>query len=309
MNGTTAIVTHSEENLDTSEMGMIAAVDANAKGELGKANVKWFTHGFQADSPHPCSMAIGYTKWTTAPSWRRSMPPAARNCGRRSSAQGSRKAPRCWQTASCMWARKTGSFTSSRPSASGVEVLDEDWLGSEASPEPITGSPAVSGGRVFVTSLDATYAIGKTAPRALPAKPRKPEVDRNAPAGEPAYVQVLPYELLLKPWEKVPFKARLFDTHGRFVKESPATWAVDQVGGSVSADGTYTAPAAADAGYVKATVNGLTGTGRVRVIPPLPWSHDFDQGTAEAPPKHWINAANKFFVRELEGNKVLVASA
>ena len=53
-------------------------------------------------------------------------------------------------------------------------------------------------------------------------------------------------------------------------------------------------------------MNGLTGTGRLRVLPPLPWSTDFDQWTGEAPPKYWINATNKFFVRELEGNKVLV---
>ena len=33
LNGTTAIVTHSEENLDTSEMGLIAAIDAKAKGD------------------------------------------------------------------------------------------------------------------------------------------------------------------------------------------------------------------------------------------------------------------------------------
>jgi hypothetical protein len=57
---------------------------------------------------------------------------------------------------------------------------------------------------------------------------------------------------------------------------------------------------------VKASVGGLTGQARVRVIPSLPWSYDFDQWTGESPPKHWLNTTNKVFVRELEGNKVLV---
>ena len=39
--GTDAIVTHSEENLDSSEMGMMAALDATAKGELKKEQLKW----------------------------------------------------------------------------------------------------------------------------------------------------------------------------------------------------------------------------------------------------------------------------
>ena len=36
VHGTTAILTHSEENLDSNEMGMIVAVDAGAKGEIKK---------------------------------------------------------------------------------------------------------------------------------------------------------------------------------------------------------------------------------------------------------------------------------
>jgi outer membrane protein assembly factor BamB len=305
MKGTTAIVTHSEENLDTSEMGMIAAFDATAKGELGKANVKWFLHGFQGGFASPVldgdrlyevdngAVLAAFDTSSGKKLWEKVLGTI-------------QKSSPVFADGKLYVGTENGRFYILRPSASGVEILDEDWLGSEANPEAITGSPAVSGGRVFVTSFEATYAIGKAAPKALPARPHKAQLDGNTPVGEPAYVQVLPYEVLLKPGEKAQFKARLFDAHGRFVKQSPATWAADQVGGSVSADGTYTAPSAADAGYVKATVNGLTGTGRVRVLPQLPWSTDFGQWTGEAPPKYWINTTGKFFVRELEGNKVLV---
>ena len=42
------------------------------------------------------------------------------------------------------------------------------------------------------------------------------------------------------------------------------------------------APAAGSAGFVKATVGGVTGQARVRVIPPLPWTYDFE-GMKAAP--------------------------
>jgi outer membrane protein assembly factor BamB len=53
LNGTTAIVTHSEENLDTSEMGLIAALDARSKGDLTKKDLKWSKVGFQGGFSSP----------------------------------------------------------------------------------------------------------------------------------------------------------------------------------------------------------------------------------------------------------------
>jgi hypothetical protein len=39
-------LTHGEENIDTTEMGMIAAIDATGSGQLAGASVKWVTRGF-----------------------------------------------------------------------------------------------------------------------------------------------------------------------------------------------------------------------------------------------------------------------
>ena len=72
-------------------------------------------------------------------------------------------------------------------------------------------------------------------------------------------------------------------------------------------DGVYVAPANATAGFVKATVGGVTGQARVRVIPPLPWTFDFEAATAEAPPAWWTGAPGKVFQRTVESvGKVLV---
>jgi hypothetical protein len=115
---------------------------------------------------------------------------------------------------------------------------------------------------------------------------------------------VFPFEVLLAPGEKATFKARLYDAKGNFIREDKAEWTLDQLGGTV-ADGVYTASAQSEGGYVKATVGGITGQARVRVVPPLPWSYDFDQWQGEAPPKHWTNTTGKVFVRDFDGSKGL----
>ncbi|MGH9902529.1 MAG: hypothetical protein ACRD68_12045, partial [Pyrinomonadaceae bacterium] len=50
----------------------------------------------------------------------------------------------------------------------------------------------------------------------------------------------------------------------------------------------------------------VTGAARVRVIPPLPWSENFDAMAVNTFPQHWTNTGMKYVVREVDGNKVLV---
>ena len=66
--------------------------------------------------------------------------------------------------------------------------------------------------------------------------------------------------------------------------------------------------AGAQAGLVKATVGAISGAARIRVIPDLPWTYDFET-SGETPPAHWANATGKFAVRALDGSKVLVKLA
>lgn len=303
LNGTTAYITHSEENLDTSEMGMIAALDVGGKGTLTRDTIKWFNHGFQGGFASPVTdgerlyvvdngaILGAFDLKDGSKLWEKSLGTI-------------QKSSPVLADGKLYVGTENGKVYILEPSATGVKILDEDWLGSEQSPEAIFGSPAVSGGRVFFTSTEATYAIGKTAPKAGPAVLTKPAAVAASTA-EPAVLQVFPYEVMLAPGEKAPFKVKLLDAKGNFIREDKATWALDQLSGAM-ADGVYTAPAKAEAGYLKATVGAITGQARIRVVPPLPWTYDFDQWTGEAPPGHWTNTTGKIFVRELEGNKALV---
>ena len=64
--------------------------------------------------------------------------------------------------------------------------------------------------------------------------------------------------------------------------------------------------AGAHAGTVTAQSGELKATTRIRVIPPLPWTENFESIELEKIPTHWIGATGKFFVREMDGKKVLV---
>ena len=303
-----AYITHGEENMDTTEMGMIAAVDATKTGTLAADAFKWRTRGFLPSFASPVmdnerlytvdnSAIVGaFDLKTGAKLWEKSLGTL-------------QKGSPVLADGKLYVGTENGKFYILRPSATGVEVLDEDLLGTEQTPEPIVASPIVADGRVYVTSMDATYAIGKRTPSQAGAGCTRAPLVAPAAPGAPAVVQVFPYESIVSPGQTVTLKARLFDAKGNFIREEPAAqWSVDQLSGAVDAKGVYTAAAqGSSAGYVKATVAGLSGTARVRVVEPLPWAFDFDTATAEAPPAWWTGAPGKVFQRTVEGaGKVLV---
>jgi outer membrane protein assembly factor BamB len=302
VHGNTAILTHSEENLDSSEMGMMVAVDANSKGEIKKDQTKWSVYGWQGGFSSP--VLDGERLYQV-------------DNGANLAAFDVNNGKQLWlqnlgtiQKASPVLAdgklyvgTENGKFFILEPSATGTKILDEDQLGTEQLPEAIIASVAVSDGRVYLASDSNLYAIGKKMRHESFAVPPP------APAAGPAtFVQVVPTELMLKPGDKVNFRVRLFDAQGNFVREDAgATWALDQLKGDI-ANGQFTASSDAlpQAGLVKATVGGITGSASVRVFPPLPWSENFDAMALNTIPATWVNATSKFAVREINGSKVLV---
>jgi outer membrane protein assembly factor BamB len=308
MNGNVAIVTHSEENLDTSEMGLIAAVDATAKGDISKEKVKWAKSNWQGGYSSPIvdgdrvfqvdngGNLYAFDAVTGKSLWHINVGTV-------------QKASPVLADGKIYVGSETGKFFIVRPHSDRAEILDSDDLNedkaTDAPPEQIIASVAIADGRVYLVSNEAMYAIGKRTPAT-----KRPAVAKLEPGqGPAASILVVPTELMLKPGETVKFEARAFDANGRPLGVQTATWAVEQMGGTVDASGTYRAPAGAAAGLVKAAVGSLSGVARLRVVPPLPWSENFDAAPAKTPPKHWINATGKTEIREIEGNKVLVKLA
>ena len=309
--GNTVVVSHGDENLDVAERGMIGTIDGSQKGDL-KATI-WAHKGIQFgfSSPviagdrvyqseddaklHAFDLATGRALWTHE--------------------LGTvQKAPLVVADGKIYIGTEAGKFYILRPSADKVEVLSEiqmplskdDNAGQSVGvPEPIFGGAAISRGRVFFASTGGVYAFGPKQAKQLTGW----AVDAPAEKGDgaPAFLQVAPTELMLKPGQAVRLRARLFDDKGRFLREEKATWSLEGLKGTI-ADGTFTGANEAgwQAGLIKAAVGELKGEARARVAPSLPWSENFDAYADAFTPPAWTNAvAGKFAVATLDGQKVL----
>lgn len=305
--GTTVFVSHSEENLDTNEMGMLAAVDGTAKGPIGKDQIKWIIKGFQGGFSSPIIDGDRYYQLDNGANVFAFDVNTGKELWKQNLGTIQKSSP-VFADGKLYVGTENGKFFILKPGPDRCEILSENALGSEAAPEQVIASVAVSRGRVFLVSDANLYCIGKKSGANAPAAQEKMEAPAaNAPV---AFVQVVPTELTLKPGDSVQFHARAFDAQGRFIREEQANWALDGLRGEVQG-GKFNSGSegVAQAGTVKATIGQVTGAARVRIIPPLPWSENFDQiAVGNTAPAHWINArgVGRYEVREMDGNKILV---
>jgi outer membrane protein assembly factor BamB len=204
----------------------------------------------------------------------------------------------------------------------------------------IFGSPAIADGRIYLQTAAGTYCIGpkeiKPQNVEVPALAKEEPADKNA---APAVVQVVPCDRVARPGEQASFAVRTYDAMGRLLGDHvKADWSIGKVmippppqapgtpppaappqptpagnlKGNVDGDGQYTAengPPQGGAIVASVDVGGkkLTGMARVRVMPNLPWSFDFESALVGKPPLTWLNAGGKFAVMEMKDkNKVLV---
>jgi outer membrane protein assembly factor BamB len=311
VNGKYAIVSHGDENLESNEMGMILAFDATRKGKLGKDAIKWSIPGFMGGFSSPVidgdriyqadnsGNLFAFDVETGHQLWKQNLGTV-------------QKASTVFGDGKIYIGSESGKFYILRPHADRCEVLSDvelplsdQGLVSQKIPEPVVAAAAVARGRVYFVSSDTLYAIGPKKTQAGPWKPVTPVVEPGQ--GEPAWVQVTPTEMVLKPGDTVQLHARLYDAAGRFLREDKATWSLDHLKGTVS-DGRFAVAAdnIGQAGLIKATVGGVSGEARARVIPPLPWNETFDSYAVGSLPPQWVSAqAGRFQVSELDGQKVL----
>ena len=312
VSGNTAFLSHGDENLEGNERGMIAAFDPTGKGELKKESIKWAVKGFSGGFSSPVidgdriyqaddnSNLFAFDVQTGRELWKHNLGTI-------------QKASAVFADGKIYIGSESGKFLILRPHADRVEVLSEvemplseQGLASQKIPEPIVASAAVARGRVYFVSSDELYAIG---PKKTAAKPWKPVMQTMEPGqGAPAWVQVTPTEMVLKPGDTVQLHARLYDAQGRFLREdNTAQWSLQGLKGAV-ADGklTIASEKLGQAGLIKASLGGVTGEARARVIPPMPWNETFESyPVGGLPPYHVSATAGRLQVSELDGQKVL----
>jgi outer membrane protein assembly factor BamB len=311
VNGKTAYITHSEENLDTNEMGLFTAVDATLRGPLKKDQAKFYFPGYQLGFSSPIidgdrflqvdngGNLFAFDVQTGKQIWKLNLGTIQKS----SAVLGDGK---------LYVGTENGKFFILKPHNDRGEKLSEVNFvkagESEEEGEKVIASVAISEGRVFLVTTKNTYAIGK---KQAAAKVNLPMPVTAAAGAAVKWVQIVPAEVMIKPGESATFRARLFDEKGNFIREDKAAWTVEGLKGMISQEGKYIAASdkVAQAGLIKATVGGVVGTARARVIPPLDWSWDFEKIDAGKVPMEWVNCNTKFEVRQEEGNKVLAKFA
>ncbi|HEY3863469.1 MAG TPA: PQQ-binding-like beta-propeller repeat protein [Verrucomicrobiae bacterium] len=198
------------------------------------------------------------------------------------------------------------------------------------------GTPTAYNGRIYLQTTKKLYCFGSATPASasFETADAAPSGDWPAP-GPAASLQIEPSEVLLQPGDKASFHVRELDAHGLTVKDvsdpksvqwasfiPPAAKVKVKMNAAFNADGELAAgpEKAPSAGAFMATVDGLKGTFRGRILPGLPITQDFESAkltetttnadeppTAFAyPPLPWIGARFKFDVRDKDGNKCLV---
>lgn len=194
-----------------------------------------------------------------------------------------------------------------QPTDDGVKVLQRTRL---PEGEECQGSPIASYGKVYIPTTGHLYCLGSKGHQPAGAAPPPAPKESPAAAGDVAAgVQLVPADALLAPGAKQAYRVRLFNERGQLLKEiaggDPSVKFSVDGGGEVDKSGVFTAPsqAAHAAATVTAKVGELTGTAKLRIVPPLPWKFDFNEGEV---PVTWIGCRNRHQLRELDGEKVMV---
>jgi len=305
-------VSHGDENVDQPTLGMVAALDGSATGDI--AAPIWANKGIEFLFSSPVvdgstlyildtgAKLFAFDTGTGKELWEKPI------------AISGQQASLVLADGKLYVGTSNGKFFIIRPSRTGAEVLSEVTLpdstnsccSSEGVPEQVLAGAAVSRGRVFFQSVDAIYAIGPKAAKT----PSGYAVDEAAVTGqgEPAWVQVVPTELMLRPGESATLRARLFDARGRYLRDATdVSWSLEGLQGTI-ANGTLTIAGAQidQAGLIKATAGSLSGHARARVSRALPWTETFAGYDEGATPPGWTSmGAGQFAVATLDGQKAL----
>jgi outer membrane protein assembly factor BamB len=220
-----------------------------------------------------------------------------------------------------------GAFYIIRPTDQAGEILTHIELDGRC-----FGSPSAYNGKVYVQTTSKLYCFGRQGNN--PGVAPEPALVKYPEPGPATRLQIVPYEVTLHAGESASFRARKLDARGFVVEEvadvrslkwepyiPPTALVKARMDAAFDAEGRLLAGPAArpSAGRYEATLGGLKGYIRGRVIQDPPIEEDFEsfvlsQTTTNSvepptsyayPPLPWIGARFRFEVREQDGSKVL----
>lgn len=316
VDGEMVYASQGEENLDNTTMGCATAFKAGGTGDITATQLAWQHKGITAGRSMPVVLGERVYYVEDGAKVNTFDKATGQRVGRPQKLLGTivRGSPLVadGKLSIC----STSGWHVIEPTTDGIRFVNRMRFGED---DEVTASPIAADGRLYLTTSARIYCLGQpTAVESAPAVPTRSQrvaAATHAPAGPPAWVQVVPAEAQIAAGETLPLTVRLFDAAGRFVQESPAEFSTTI--GTVTSDGRYTPPPESHAAaIVTAKVGGLEGRARIRSMPPLPWRFDFEAipfaphpktGIPQGePPLPWIGMRYRHVVREVDGSKCLV---
>jgi len=328
--GNRVFICHGAENLDTSVQGKVVCLDASQIKD-GKPALVWEKPGIKVRYSSPaihdgrlyvCDESAKlhcFDAATGKPFW-------SFKYGRNA------KGAPVWADGKIYVAEVNGRFHILKPGDKRCEELHDQFFPSPDgnSDVEINGTAAVANGRVYFSTSFEFYCIGKKKwSESADSIPPQPKQEPASPNAKPAYLQVVPADVLLEPGESAQFKVRAFDDQGKFLKEIPAQWSLPAppppkpakpssektapaggpppLKGEISSDGKLKVDPALPGqfGFVEAKADGLAARARVRVVSHIPIHQDFEKVPEGRTPGGWVNCQGKFVVESKDGSKVL----
>jgi len=317
----TVWVSQAEENLDNTTMGSVTAFKAVGAGDITATNTIWQRKGVMDGRAMPVVLGdrvyfvddgakvYAFDKRTGEP------------VGKPQKLLGTIVRGSPLVAGGLLYVCSTGGWHVLEPTKDGLKFVNRMRLGEE---DEVTASPIAANGRLYLTTGARLYCLGdksaaasSAASVAEPTRSQQVSDATKSPVGEPAWVQVVPAEAQIAAGATLPLKVRLFDAAGRFCGELEDTAKFTTTEGTVSTDARYTAPAGAHAAAIlTVNVGSLEGKARIRSMPPLPWTFDFEDVALEPnpkggpprgePPLPWVGMRYRHVVRTVDGSKCLV---
>ena len=204
----------------------------------------------------------------------------------------------------------TGDLFVIKPGKDGCEIVSQTQLQGKC-----FGSPIGYNGKLYVQTDRKLYCFGKAGnnPSLPPALEEKPWPK----AGAVAKLQIIPSEVLLKPGGKTPFRVRGLDANGLTAQESidpktvkwasyipPTALVKSSLKGSFNANGELVADEANEpsAGAFMATLGNARGLIRGRVLSYLPIKQDFESFQLTETTTNHVEEPTKFAYPPLPWN-------
>ncbi|MGD9857608.1 MAG: PQQ-binding-like beta-propeller repeat protein, partial [Planctomycetaceae bacterium] len=270
---------HSEENIDSTQMGALFALDGTLDGDITTRGEVWRVKELTIGLATPLFIEGRLYAIDDRGKLHIINPDTGEEVGLERLGNRQRSSP-LYADGKIYTITENGVWYTLKPNdAGGVDVLHKMRLEGES-----TASLIAADGRLYVPLSNGLYCVGfaDAEPQGesvtFEIAEKDVEEDRT-----PAQLQLVPVEALLSPGQKQPFQVRLYNAAGQYVrlaKPDEVSFSVDGPG-EIGGDGVYNIPgthSAHSADIVHAQVSGVEGQARIRVMPPLDWKFDFNDG-------------------------------